>query len=229
MGAGDISSCANAGDTATANLLDTIGGTVITLGDNAYENGTTAEFANCYDPTWGRNKARMRPAVGNHEYGTAGATGYYSYFGAVAGDAKKGYYSYDLGAWHLLRLTATAPRSAAVTPVGSRSNGCGPTWPPTRQPARWPTGTTRASARAEHGSNTAVQALWQALYDANADLVLNGHDHHYERFAPQDPTGTADAARGLREFIVGTGGRATTPRRRRWSIARCATATRMAC
>ena len=106
VGAGDIAECGGLGAEQTAQLLDTIAGTVFTAGDNAYPDGSSADFANCYDPTWGRHKARTRPAVGNHEYGTAGATGYYTYFGAVAGEAAKGYYSYDLGAWHIIALNS---------------------------------------------------------------------------------------------------------------------------
>ena len=106
LAAGDIASCGSNGDEQTANLLDDQAGTVITLGDNAYDSGSTSEYANCYDPTWGRAKARTHPAPGNHEYNTAGATGYYGYFGAAAGDPETGYYSYDLGSWHLIALNS---------------------------------------------------------------------------------------------------------------------------
>jgi hypothetical protein len=107
VGAGDIASCTSTGDEATANLLDTIPGTVYTTGDNAYESGTASEFENCYDPSWGRHKARTRPAVGNHEYySTTNASGYFGYFGAAAGDPSKGYYSYDLGSWHIISLNS---------------------------------------------------------------------------------------------------------------------------
>ena len=105
VGAGDIASCTSKGDEATANLVDTIPGTVYTTGDNAYESGTASEFENCYDPSWGRStiKERTYPTLGNHEYySTANASGYFDYFGAVAGDPQKGYYSYDLGSWHVI-------------------------------------------------------------------------------------------------------------------------------
>ena len=207
VGAGDIASCSSAGDEATANLLDGIAGTVYTLGDNAYESGTATEFANCYDPTWGRQKARTRPAPGNHDYNTAGAGGYYGYFGAAAGDPSKGYYSYDLGAWHIVVLNS----NCAV------AGGCGAGSPQ----EQWLRQDLAASAAGctlaywhhprfssgEHGSDATMQAFWQALYDLNADVVLSGHDHDYERFAPQTPAGAADPARGIREFVVGTGGR----------------------
>ena len=102
VGAGDIADCASSGDEATAKLLDDLSGTVYTLGDIAYESGAPSEFSECYEPTWGRNKARTWPSVGNHEYYTPEASGYFDYFGSAAGDPKKGYYSYDLGGWHVL-------------------------------------------------------------------------------------------------------------------------------
>lgn len=209
VGAGDIASCASSGDEATAALLDTIGGTVFTLGDNAYESGSTTEYNNCYGPSWGRDaiKSRTKPVPGNHEYNTAGATAYYAYFGAAAGDPSKGYYAYDQGTWRVYVLNSNC---------GS-IGGCGAG----SAQEQWLRGDLAANARAcvvamwhhprfssgEHGSSTATQALWQALYDANAELVLTGHDHTYERFAPQTATGVADPARGLTEILVGTGGR----------------------
>jgi hypothetical protein len=211
IGAGDIADCASSGDEATASLLDGLSGTVITLGDNAYDSGTASEFANCYHPTWGRHKARTRPAPGNHEYLTPGASGYFGYFGAAAGDPARGYYSYDLGAWHVIALNSNCAN------VG----GCGAASPQEvwlrADLAAHPAACTLAYwhhprfSSGLHGSATTYQALWQALYAYDADLVLVGHDHDYERFAPQDPSGNADPARGLREFVVGTGGRALYP------------------
>src|SRR5512133_3336264 len=106
VGAGDIASCNSSGHEATARLLDDIPGTVFTLGDNAYQSGTADEYANCYDPSWGRHKDQTRPAAGNHDYSTPGADGYFDYFGAAAGPPGKGYYSYDLGAWHVIVLNS---------------------------------------------------------------------------------------------------------------------------
>jgi hypothetical protein len=204
VGAGDIASCSSTGDEATANLLDGISGTVFTLGDNAYESGTATEFANCYDPTWGRHKTRTWPSPGNHEYNTPGATGYYGYFGAAAGDPAKGYYSYDLGDWHVIVLNSSIAHDASSTQVtwltndlAASSKSC--------TVAYWHH--PRFSSGSGHGNDPSVQPFWDALYAANADLVLSGHDHDYERFAPQTPSGVADAARGIREFVVGTGGR----------------------
>ncbi len=207
VGAGDIASCSGAGDEATANLLDGIAGTVYTLGDNVYDNGTATEFANCYEPSWGRHKARTRPAPGNHDYNTAGASGYYGYFGAAAGDPSKGYYSYDLGAWHVVVLNSNC---ATVGGCGAGS--------PQEQWLRQDLAASAASctlaywhhprfSSGKHGGNAATEPFWQALYDHNADVVLSSHDHSYERFAPQTPTGAADPARGIRQFVVGTGGR----------------------
>jgi hemolysin type calcium-binding protein/calcineurin-like phosphoesterase family protein len=208
VAAGDIADCDVDGDEITARLVDSLPGTVATLGDTAYENGTHAEFANCYEPNWGRHRARTRPAVGNHEYGTPGAAGYFDYFGAAAGPAGKGWYSYDLGAWHVIALNSNC---AAV-------GGCHPG----SEQERWlradlaahPADCTlaymhhpRFSSGNVHGGSPGIEPLWRALYDAGAELVLSGHEHDYERFAPQTPAGSLDPERGVREFVVGTGGR----------------------
>jgi hypothetical protein len=204
VGAGDIASCSSSGDEATSNILDGITGTVITLGDNAYDTGMASEFANCYDPSWGRHKSRTRPVAGNHEYHSSGASGYYTYFGTAAGDPSKGYYSYDLGAWHILALNSNIP----MEPDSAQER-----WLRSDLEAH-PTKCTlaywhhpRFSSGSGHGSSTASQPLWQALYDANADVILVGHEHNYERFVPQDPDGRADPLQGIREFVVGTGGK----------------------
>ncbi len=203
VGAGDISDCGNDNDEATAALLDGIAGTVFTTGDNVYSSGTAAQFAECYDPTWGRHKARTKPAPGNHDYNTSGATGYYGYFGDLAGPAGVGYYSFDQGNWHIVSLNSEVSMSAGSTQE---------TWlrvdlAATSKPcilAYWHK--PRFSSGTKHGSLAAAQPLWQALYDAHADIILGGHEHNYERFAAQTPTGGADPTNGIREFIVGTGG-----------------------
>jgi Ca2+-binding RTX toxin-like protein len=205
VGAGDIAACDSDGDEATAELLDGIEGTVFTLGDNVYETGTSSEFANCYHPTWGRHKARTYPAAGNHEYETPGASGYFGYFGAAAGDPAKGYYSYDLGSWHVVVLNSNC----------SEVGGCEADSPQ----ERWlredlkahPVACTAAyfhHSRFSSGiSSEDVGPFWEALYDMGADVVISGHSHTYERFAAQDPNGRADTAQGIRQFVVGTGGR----------------------
>jgi 3',5'-cyclic AMP phosphodiesterase CpdA len=207
VGAGDISDCRNDNDEATAKLLDDIEGTVFTAGDNVYRSGTYAEYMDCYDPTWGRHKGRTKPAPGNHGYNTEGASGYFNYFGAAAGDPNKGYYSYDLGEWHIVVLNSMCEE------VG----GCEETSPQItwlkQELANNQTACTLAiwhhplfSSGGEHGSDPKMQAAWDALYAANAELVVNGHDHDYERFAPQTPSAVADPTNGIREFVVGTGG-----------------------
>lgn len=206
VGAGDIASCISDGDEATANLLDTIDGVIFTLGDNAYKLGTPIEFAACYEPSWGRHKSRTRPAPGNHDYLWPDASGYFEYFGNAAGDPGKGYYSYDLGSWHIVVLNSNC----------SKIGGCGPGSPQEQwlraDLAAHPTKCTLAYwhhprfSSGSDGSDAAFEPFWQALYDHNADVVLAGHDHVYERFAPQKPNGEPDPVRGLRQFVVGTGG-----------------------
>jgi hypothetical protein len=203
-GAGDIASCSGAGDEATANLLDGIAGTVFTTGDNVYPDGTFIEFTNCYDPTWGRHKARTRPSAGNHDYHTSGAAGYYGYFGPAAGDPEKGYYSYDLGAWHIIVLNSEIS-VAADSPQVQWLRADLAAHPVACTAAYWHT--PRFSSGTHHGSSTSMRPFWQALYDFGADVVLVGHEHNYERFASQDPNGVADPGRGIREFVVGTGGK----------------------
>lgn len=212
VGAGDIAGCSYEADEATASLLDDIGGTVMTLGDNAYHNGTAAEFRECYEPTWGRHKDRTRPAPGNHEYYTSNASAYFDYFGEAAGDPDKGYYSYDLGEWHVIVLNSDC---------NDDMGGCDGDSPM----VRWlredldknPAPCTLAYwhnplfSSGEHGNQDRTKPFWRALHEANADVVVNGHDHSYERFAPQDPDGVADPEQGIRQFVVGTGGVALRP------------------
>jgi hypothetical protein len=219
VGAGDIASCASTGDEATANLLDDIVAaapsttTVYTTGDDAYESGTASEFANCYHPTWGRHQARTRPTVGNHEYySTANASGYFGYFGSIlsaAGDTGQGYYSYDLGSWHMIALNSNCSFVACAAgsaqeqwlraDLAAHPNAC--------TLAYWHH--PRFSSKLSSGGNSSMKPFWDALYAApnKAEVVLNGHIHNYERFAPQTPSGAADPAQGIREFVVGTGGK----------------------
>jgi hypothetical protein len=204
VGAGDIADCSSEGDEATAELLDSISGTVFTTGDNAYPDGSVAEFANCYDPTWGRHKARTYPSPGNHDYHTADAAGYFNYFGAAAGEFGKGYYSYDLGAWHIIVLnsiisveTGSPQEQWLRADLAAHPVAC------TLAYWHYP----RFSSGVVHGSDVSMQPLWQALYDHGADMVLAGHEHNYERFAPQNPQGIADPTRGIRQFVIGSGGR----------------------
>src|SRR5215218_4617564 len=207
VGAGDIASCRSEGDQATADLIAGIDGTVATFGDNAYPRGTAADFARCYDPTWGPFKARTKPSPGNHEYETAGASAYFDYFGIAAGDPAIGYYSYDLGSWHVISLNSNC--SAVV-------GGCDPGSPQ----EQWLKADLAAHSNActlaywhhprfssgVNGDNSIVGPFWDDLYQGGAELVLNGHDHDYERFAPLNPSGQPEPTQGIREFVVGTGG-----------------------
>jgi hypothetical protein len=204
VGAGDIADCSSSGDEATAALLDNIAGSVFTLGDNAYSSGTPTEFSSCYDPTWGRHKSRTYPSPGNHDYNTSGAAGYFGYFGAAAGPSGRGYYSLDLGSWHIISLNSEVSMSAgSAQEQWLRADLAASTKQCTL--AYWHK--PRFSSGTSHGSMVEAQPLWQALYDHGAEIVMSGHDHEYERFAPQTPTGAPDAVKGIREFVVGTGGR----------------------
>ena len=197
---------------ATAALIGPLNpAAVLPLGDNQYDKATASEFAGSYDPTWGVYTSITRPVAGNHEYQSPGAAGYFGYFGSAAGDPKKGYYSFDVGAWHLIALNANCGQ------VG----GCQAGSPQERwlaaDLAAHPTACTLAYwhqprfSSARQGDNPLTAAFWNDLYAAHADIVLNGHHHHYERFAPMDPSGQGDLARGVREFIVGTGGENLAP------------------
>jgi len=207
VGAGDIADCSGTGDEVIANLLDGIQGTVFTVGDNAYESGTNSQFTNCYSPTWGRHKSRTRPAAGNHDYLTSNASGYFGYFGTLAGSSTKGYYSYNRGAWHILVINSNCSFVG-----GCQAGSPQEQWVRADLAAN-PTFCTLAYwhhprfSSGPHGNATMMQAIWQALYDYNAEVVITGHDHVYERFAPQNASGGLDTVRGVREFVVGTGGR----------------------
>jgi acid phosphatase type 7 len=209
--AGDIA-CASSTATATtcrhqftSNLLVNQGlSAVLPLGDNQYESGSLSAFQSYYGPTWGRVKSITFPAVGNHEYNTKGAAGYFDYFGAAAGPRGKGYYSYDIGAWHLIALNSNCK------PVG----GCGAS----SSQGQWLKADLAAHANkcvlaywhhplfsSGPAHTSSVKPFWDLLYAYHADIVLNGHEHFYERFGNQDPSGNFTRP-GLREFIVGTGG-----------------------
>ena len=199
VAAGDL--CGSPTDCApTAALVGQIAPTrVLTLGDNAYPDGTSSDYASYYDPNWGKYKSITSPAPGNHDYHTANGAGYFGYFGA---QAPAPYYSFDLGAWHVVSLNGELSHSSGSTQetwlkadLAAHAGQC--------ILAYWHE--PRFSSGSEHGSNTSFDAFWRDLYAAGADVVLNGHEHDYERFAPQSPTGAADP-KGIRQFVVGTGG-----------------------
>jgi acid phosphatase type 7 len=214
VAAGDIASCSDTGDEATARLLSDIKGTVLALGDNAYPEGSAEDFEECYESTWGQFKERTKPTPGNHEYETEGADGYFDYFGKAAGDPDEGYYSYNLGSWHLIALNSNC---------GEEEIRCGPgsaqvQWLEEDLAANEEKRCTlaymhhpRFSSGVKHGSTPSLEPLWEALYEAGAEVILSGHEHNYERFAPQDPGGEADPQGGIRQFVVGSGGKSHYP------------------
>jgi acid phosphatase type 7 len=205
LAAGDIAACNGPGDEATAAILDVTPGLVATLGDNAQANGTAEEYAQCYAPTWGRALERTKPAVGNHDIRTAGGAPYWAYFGARAGEPGKGWYSYDVGSWHVVVLNSNCDVV-----------GC---YPGSEQEA-WLRADLAAStadctlaywhhtrfSSGRHAQLDWAEPFWKALYEAGADVVLSAHDHLYERHAPQTPSGDRSPSHGIRQFVVGTGG-----------------------
>ncbi|MHB8651507.1 MAG: metallophosphoesterase family protein, partial [Gaiellaceae bacterium] len=212
LAAGDVGYCPNgpasSGAAQTAQLVEQYPGVpVALLGDGAYDSGTAAEYASCYDPTWGAFKSRTHPAPGYHDYITANASGYFGYFGSAAGASGQGWYSYDLGTWHVVVLNA---------PLCDQS--CGSSSPQIQwlqdDLAAHPAQCTLAywsyplfTSGTTDGPDPKMKSFWNVLYAKGVDVILNGHEHSYERFAPQNPSGGADSARGIREFVVGTGGK----------------------
>jgi hypothetical protein len=206
IGAGDIADCSRDADAETAELLVAQPGIVFTAGDNAYPAGSATQFADCYGPTWGRELARTRPVPGNHDHESAGLAGYLGYFGDAAAPDGTAWYSYDVGAWHVIALDSSCALVGGCTPESPQG--------------RWLAADLAASdamctlaiwhhprfSSGEHGSDPSVAPFWEALHAAGADVIVNGHDHDYERFAPQGPDGEADPTSGIREFVVGTGG-----------------------
>jgi len=212
IGAGNIASCssdAQARARATAALMDTITGTVFTAGDNAFENGTLSDYQNCYEPSWGHLKGRTRATLGNHEYyGSSSANGSFDYWGDRVGPRGLGYYSYDLGDWHVIHLndniafsSGSAQDQWLVADLARTTKAC--------VIAIWHNPRFLSSNVAGWTSNGSAKILWDRLYAAGADVVVNGQQHDYERFAPMRPDGTPDAQYGIRQFNVGTGGEST--------------------
>ncbi|MDQ3756765.1 MAG: metallophosphoesterase [Actinomycetota bacterium] len=208
LAVGDIGTCEGTDDEAVAELVGTLPGEVLLLGDIAYPDGTPEQFAECFGRAWGRFRSRLRPAPGNHEFHTSGAKGYFGFFGEPAGESGKGWHSFDVGAWHVVALNSNC---AAVGGCGAGS-----------EQGRWLRADLAASSArctlaywhhprfssgSVHGSEVAVDGMWRVLAEAGADVVLAGHEHVYERFAPLDAQGRVDAVAGIRSFVVGTGGR----------------------
>lgn len=218
VGAGDIASCkVLEGAAETAKLIEQIPGEVFAAGDLAYEKGTAEEFANCYGKTWGKFKNRTHPVPGNHEFnGSRVGAAYFDYWGSQAGPRGKGYYSFDLGVWHIIALNTNCD---ALGPNGCAADSIEEIW--LRQDlAAHPNSCIIAFGHhalyssgvlKNHALHPELRPFWQDLYNAHADLMLVGHEHSYERFAPQDPNGNADPKNGIREIVVGTGGRSHDP------------------
>lgn len=208
LAAGDIAQCNGERDSLTAYLLESNEGAVLSLGDSINLGATLQDFQNCYAPTWGRSFDRIYPIPGNHDYDTQGAAGYFTYFGDKATPLEpgcrrdcKGYYSYDLGAWHIVALNSEVPSHAGTeqeqwlrADLAAHPTQC--------TLAYW----HRARISSSRNGLNGPVGLWQALYDYGGDIVLSGHDHLYERFAPLNPGLEADPEHGIRQFIVGTGG-----------------------
>src|SRR5688572_13554483 len=201
VGAGDIAMCGSRGTEATAALLDLVDGTVFTAGDNAYFQGTMSQYNQCYDPTWGRHKGRTRPAPGNHEYETAGASAYFDYFGPSAGPRGAGYYSFTVGPWHIVSMNSNVTAGEGSAQLQWLRDDLAAT-------------TAKCVAAIWHhplfssgqtGPQPIMRDVWRVLREAGADVVISGHDHIYERFARQDESGRATTG-GLRQFTIGTGG-----------------------
>ena len=206
VGAGDIADCTTETDAGTATLLDGIDGTVFTAGDNAYPLGRAVDFTDCYGPTWGRHKARTRPAPGNHEYYSTAAAPYFAFFGPLAGPGNRGYYSYNVGAWHIVALDSNlAVGVGSVQEQWLRADLAANRTLCTL--AYWHHPYFSSGA---HGDHPMMHDLFQALYDAGADVVVSGHDHDYEHFHRQNPDGVLDP-NGIKEFVVGTGGTTLRP------------------
>lgn len=190
--------CQQAATAALAKASDITA--VQTLGDNQYYDGTSAQFASGYAKSWGAVKWKTHPAPGNHEYNTAGASGYYGYFGAAAGDPARGYYSYDLGAWHVVVLNSEISFAAGSTQDTWFRNDLA------AHPVRCTAAVWHEPVFSSRGGDAGRLRLFTDAYNGGVDVVLNGHQHDYERFAPLAPSGAVDSARGVREFVVGTGG-----------------------
>lgn len=202
VGAGDIADCSSNGDEATAALIQNIPGTVFTAGDNVYPSGTLDEYKRCYEPSWGRFRDRTKPAIGNHDFLSGKGKDAHTYFGEGFGKPGESYYSYDLGNWHIVVLDSNIPLITDSPQAHWLRDDL----------AAHPANCTLAIwhhplfSSGTHGNDARLYPIWKILYDQGAEIVVNGHDHDYERFASQTPDGQYDKDRGIREFVVGTGG-----------------------
>ncbi|MDQ4035462.1 MAG: metallophosphoesterase, partial [Chloroflexota bacterium] len=213
VGAGDIAECSANGDEQTAAILDAVveehpEAIVFTTGDGAYQDGSEEEYHTCYGPSWGRHKDRTRPAVGNHDFKQRQASGYHAYYGDRGGEFDLYYYSYDINGWHIVVLNSECHRVGcdfdsddgeqvewlAADLAASDASCTIAMW----HHPRWSSG--------RYSNDVDYDRIWEVLYEHGVEIVLNGHEHLYERFEPMNPDGELDENRGIRQFIVGTGG-----------------------
>jgi hypothetical protein len=207
LAAGDIASCESDGDEQSARLLDVLPGAILALGDLAYRSGSAREFAECYGPSWGRHKARTHPTPGNHDYRADGAEPYFAYFGAAAGPPDQGWYSFELGAWHIVSLNSNCDEVGGCSRRSAQGRWLAAdlaAHPALCTLAYWHH--PRFNSGSHHESATKMSPFWELLQQHGADVILSGHEHVYERFGRQNAAGEA-AANGIRQFTVGTGGR----------------------
>jgi hypothetical protein len=209
--AGDIADCPDRVP-AVADLVRRPRAVILAVGDIVYPSGQERGFRQCFDPTWGDLKARIRPVPGNHDYRTPGAAPYFAYFGAAAGNPTQGYYSFDLGVWHIIAINSMCEHIGGCRPKSAQLQ-----WLQADLAAH-PSACTLAYwhhprfTSGDGASPRRTASMWDALYGAGAEIIVNGHDHDYERFAPLNPGGRLDPDRGIREFVVGTGGANLTQR-----------------
>ncbi|MEO8577334.1 MAG: metallophosphoesterase [Gemmatimonadales bacterium] len=220
IGAGDIAMCGKTGDEQTAAIIDSVlkadsaanvKDVAITIGDNVYSVGSAREFVSCFTPSWGDSHKRImksvRPSPGNHDYDSRGAEPYFQYFGSRAGPGRRGYYSYDIGDWHVVSLNSELPaNSGRLVAAKAQDDWLQKDLAQNRKQCTVAYFHRPLFSSGDHGNSPSMRKLWDIMYANGVDLVLNGHDHHYERFLPQTPAGVADSARGIAQIIVGTGG-----------------------
>jgi 3',5'-cyclic AMP phosphodiesterase CpdA len=221
IGAGDIAECGSPGDESTARLIDSVlkadsaakvEDAVFSVGDHAYPNGTRQDFERCFKPSWGDSSKlimqRIRPVPGNHEHNTMYAAGYYQFFGDRAGERGKGYYAYDLGTWRIIALNSEIPVNGEF---GAEDRTGQEDWlrqelETNKKPCTIAYMHRPLFSSGGHAGDAFMLNLWNILYSGGVDIVISGHDHHYERFLPMNPAGALDTLKGVVQFVVGTGG-----------------------
>ncbi len=199
----------------TANLILHLSGRVLALGDLVYPAGTDQQFQECYESTWGQFKSRTHPVPGNHEYREKGAAPYFAYWGRQAGSDKRGFYSFDLGEWHIIALNSPSERKEGKDTISAQQTWLKKDLSATNNRCILAYWHHPVFSSGQHGGTERMKHILEILYEAGVSVVLTGHDHHYERFAPQNPSGSIDPLRGFRNFVIGTGGRSLRPLKKR--------------